>query len=365
MCAGGTGGGIYPALAAVAELERLGLPKENILWVGVRGEMEERLVPRAGLRLERIEGGPMVGVPKLTTLKNGLKLAWSAVRGAGLMRQFGADVVFVTGGYMSVPIAVAAKWRRIPALVFLPDVEPGTAIKRIGRVVSRVAATFQESESYFEAGKTIATGYPVRAELREAAQMPKAAALAQFELTDERPTLFVFGGSRGAWSINQAIMQNLPALLAEMQVIHVSGTLTWEKVAAFAETLPQELRRFYRPYAYLHGEMGAAFRAGDVVLARAGASMLGEAPLFGIPAILVPYPYAWRYQKVNADYLVARGAAVRLNDEDLEAKLLATVRGMVLDEKRRQEMSAASAKLAQPEGARRLANVLLEMGGGV
>jgi UDP-N-acetylglucosamine--N-acetylmuramyl-(pentapeptide) pyrophosphoryl-undecaprenol N-acetylglucosamine transferase len=238
ICAGGTGGGIYPALAAVAELEALGVSKEQILWIGVEGEMEETIVPRAGLHLEAISGGPMVGVPYTTVLKNGLKLAWSVILSGRIMRRFKPDVVFVTGGYMSVPVALAARLQRIPSVAYLPDLEPGAALKFIGRYVSKVAATFKESARYFAAGtEVVETGYPVRTELRQAAAFSKTEALACFDLDPTRKTLFVFGGSRGARSINQALMNRLEDYLAEMQVIHVSGTFTWAEVAARAQQL--------------------------------------------------------------------------------------------------------------------------------
>lgn len=341
------------------------MSKDEILWVGVQGEMEETIVPRAGLTLKLITGGAIVGVPFTTTLKNGLKLAWSVVLSGRIMKQFRPDVVFLTGGYMSVPVALAAWLRRIPSLVYLPDLEPGAAIKFIGRFVQTIAATFQESAQYFPAGKTvIETGYPVRAELRQAAALDKTEALRQFNLTPERKTLFVFGGSRGARSINEALMQHLPNYLETMQVIHISGTLTWSDVEAHAQQLPDHLKAYYRPYPYLHEEMGAAFRAADLIVARAGASMLGEGPMFGTPAILVPYPHAWRYQKVNADHLAERGAAVRLDDEQLGTELWPAVSDLMQDDEKRNRMAQAAQALRSPNAAQQLAKQIMNMGRG-
>jgi UDP-N-acetylglucosamine--N-acetylmuramyl-(pentapeptide) pyrophosphoryl-undecaprenol N-acetylglucosamine transferase len=109
--------------------------------------------------------------------------------------------------------------------------------------------------------------------------------------------------------------------------------------------------------------MGAGFRAADLVVARAGASMLGESPAFGVPAILVPYPHAWRYQKVNADYLVERGAAIRLDDERLATDLLPTVRALLADEERLSAMRRASEALRQPNGAENIARLLARTAG--
>jgi UDP-N-acetylglucosamine--N-acetylmuramyl-(pentapeptide) pyrophosphoryl-undecaprenol N-acetylglucosamine transferase len=208
----------------------------------------------------------------------------------------------------------------------------------------------------------VGTGYPVRAELVAVSHMSKAEALATFDLTTERPTLFVFGGSRGAQSINRAVLAHLTTYLADIQVIHVAGQLGWDEVAEYAAQLPAELRRYYRPYPYLHEEMGAGFAAADLIVARGGASMLGEGPLFGTPAILVPYPHAWRTQKINADYLVERGAAVRLEDEALMAELHTAVLNLLHDKVRLAEMAQSAAQLANPTAARTLAELILKMG---
>jgi UDP-N-acetylglucosamine--N-acetylmuramyl-(pentapeptide) pyrophosphoryl-undecaprenol N-acetylglucosamine transferase len=154
-------------------------------------------------------------------------------------------------------------------------------------------------------------------------------------------------------------MAALPELLTEAQVIHVSGTLTWPEVEANAATLSPELRAYYRPFPYLHEQMGPAFRAADLTLARAGASMLGECPAFGLPSILVPLTFAWRYQKVNADYLTERGAAVQLVDENLMETLLPTVRALLSDRERLSRMAEAAAALDRPDAAADLARLIL------
>ena len=361
ICGGGTGGHIYPALAAVAELQKMALATTEFLWIGTEGQVEESLVPRAGLPLETIQGGAIAGVSLKTKMINAAKLIWSIGRANRLMAAFRPDVLFMTGGYVNAPVALAAWLRRIPAAIYLPDIEPGMAIKALSRFTKRVACTADASAQYFPAGKTVTTGYPVRPDLRAATQLDQAEALAQFDLSPERPTLFVFGGSRGARSINRALMAVLPQLLNSAQVIHISGTLDWAEVEANAQTLPQANRTYYRPFPYLHEEMAYAYRAADLILARAGASALGEFPAFGLPSVLVPYPYAWRYQKVNADYLADRGAAVRLNDEDLEGQLLAVVLELLENEEKRRQMAQAARELDTPDSAGKLAQLLLKL----
>jgi undecaprenyldiphospho-muramoylpentapeptide beta-N-acetylglucosaminyltransferase len=362
VCAGGTGGGIYPALAAAAELQHLGLKGKELLWVGTSGEMEEELVPRAGLHLETIPGGAIVGVSPYKMIMNGLKLTSGFAKAWGLVGRFQPDVVFMTGGYMAVPVTLAAWLRRVPIAIFLPDVEPGSAIRAIMPFARRVACTTEGSREYVSSSKLVVTGYPVRPELREAAELSRQQALAQFDLRPQRRTLFVFGGSRGARSINQALIANLPDLLAQIQVIHVTGTLTWPEVEASAKELPAEQRAYYRPYPYLHEKMGAAFRSADLVLARAGASMLGECPAYGLPSILVPYPHAWRYQKVNADYLTERNAALQMADERLMDEMSSITLGLLRDDARLAHMGAAARSLDKPDAAADLAHFIMGVG---
>nr|MBP6789722.1 UDP-N-acetylglucosamine--N-acetylmuramyl-(pentapeptide) pyrophosphoryl-undecaprenol N-acetylglucosamine transferase [Promineifilum sp.] len=141
VCAGGTGGGIYPALAAVSELRQRGVVNEDILWIGAKGEMEETLVPKAGLRLETIPAGPIVGVPLPTRARNAARLARGFGAALGHMRRFRPDALFMTGGYVAAPVAAAARLRGVPIVVYLPDVEPGSTIRAVMPLARRVACT--------------------------------------------------------------------------------------------------------------------------------------------------------------------------------------------------------------------------------
>ena len=361
VCAGGTGGGIYPALAAVAELEAQGLDREQVLWIGTSGEMEEKLIPATGIHLEMIRGGAIVGVSPRESIPNAARLTWSIGTGVRLIREFKPDVMFMTGGYMAPPIAIAAWLQGVPIGIYLPDIEPGASIKFTLPMAQKIAATTDGSEAYVPAEKLVVTGYPVRNEIRAALRLTKEQALAQFDLAPGRQTLFVFGGSRGAQNINRALMAILPELLKNYQVIHISGTFTWPEVEGNLKSLTAEQRNWYRPFAYLHKRMGAAFRSADLVVARAGASMLGEAPAFGLPSVLVPLTFAWRYQKVNADYLTERGAAEQLTDETIHEKLLQVVSRILEDDERLAEMGKAAKALDKPQATAQLADFIVSL----
>jgi len=336
----------------------MGLTEEDFLWIGTSGQIEESLIPMAGLSLQTISAGPIVGVSLPIKIMNALKLTWSLGKANTIIRRFRPNVLFMTGGYVNVPVAIVARLRRIPALIYLPDIEPGLAIRRLSQLAGLVAATAGASRRFFPEGKVVVTGYPVRGELRQALSMDKATALGMFELKSGRSTVLVTGGSRGARSINRALMGNLPELLESYQIIHLSGTLDWPEVQANADKLADKHKAYYRPYPFLNETMGAALRSADIAVARAGASALGEFPAFALPSILVPYPHAWRYQKVNADFLAAEGAAMTLADEQLNEELLPTLNRLLSERERLAEMSKAARRLNVPDAEDRLADVV-------
>ena len=358
ICAGGTGGGVYPALAVHSALvaER---PSVETLWVGGEGGMEESLVKRAGIPFATIPAAGLHGVGLRTLPGNALKLARGFSASRGILREFKPDALFFTGGYLAGPMALAG--RRVPTLLYVPDIEPALALKTIARFADRIAVTAPDSRHYFSGrAPVVETGYPVRADF---GRQDRASARASLNLNNEKPVLMIWGGSRGARSINQAVIKHLPYLLEIAQVIHVSGELDWPQVQATKESLLGSHRRDYHAYPYLHEQMSAAMSAADLVVSRAGASSLGEYPLLGVPAILVPYPYAWRYQKVNADYLANRGAAIIIEDSRLKEDLLQVLQTLLKEPVKLQAMRTAMHSLARPHAARDIASQILELAG--
>jgi UDP-N-acetylglucosamine--N-acetylmuramyl-(pentapeptide) pyrophosphoryl-undecaprenol N-acetylglucosamine transferase len=189
-------------------------------------------------------------------------LAAGALQAVALMLRRKPQALLLTGGWGGLPVALAAWLLRVPALIYLPDIEPGSTIRLLQRFARRVAITTPDSAAYFPPGKTAVTGYPLRRALVELAQQPDARqqAVAHFGLDPARMTLLVFGGSRGARSINSAVLDILPQLLADgVQVIHVTGTLDWARVQAAAAHLADAAH--YHACAYLHEDMGLAFAA--------------------------------------------------------------------------------------------------------
>ncbi len=320
--------------------------------------MEEELVKRAGIPYQSIPAAGVHGVGLRSLPGNIIKLARGVLASRHILREFKPDVLFFTGGYVAAPMAVAGA--RIPTALYVPDIEPGLALKFLSRFADVVAVTASDSKEYFSRpNRLVSTGYPLRSDL---SNWSREKATQHFGLDSTKPTLLVTGGSKGARSINMAVLKHLNELLEIAQVIHVTGSLDWPVVEKNMQELPAQLRSRYHAMPYLH-EMGAALSAADLVLSRAGASALGEYPFFGLPAVLVPYPYAWRYQKVNADYLVKRNAAVILQDELLEDKLLSIMKNLLSDEIRLASMRTAMKSLSHPNAAELIASQLLELAG--
>jgi UDP-N-acetylglucosamine--N-acetylmuramyl-(pentapeptide) pyrophosphoryl-undecaprenol N-acetylglucosamine transferase len=364
---------LYPAKPITADQPEIGQPpgtppEWNVLWVGGEGGMEADLVQRAGFPFETIPAAGVHGVGMRALPGNLLKLARGYSRSREILRRFQPDVLFFTGGFVAVPMALAGAGlpaRMRPAsMLYVPDIEPGLALKTLARFAGKIAVTAEESRPYFHrrAGVEI-SGYPVRPDLKS---WDVETARRTLGLQADLPVLLVVGGSSGARSINRAVLAVLPELLAQMQVIHLSGRLDWAEVEARRSALEAQaetaaLLERYRPFPYLHEEMGAALSAADLALARSGASTLGEFPFFGLPAVLVPYPYAWRYQQVNAEYLARRGAAVIVQDQDLQGQILRVVAELMSAGARREQMRQAMRAAAHRDAAQTIASLLMDL----
>lgn len=414
LSGGGTGGHVYPILAVVDALTRMnaeaaggmqikaarsggGLPAERLpqptearteravpaeanasdsissayfrpgqssaepttawLYAGESDGIEEALTARAGIPFRAIATGQIRGRESWVAARNLIKMARGARQCRAIIREFRPDVAFLTGGYVAAPVAWAAWRAHVPILIYLPDLAPGQAIRLTSRLAARVAVSFPEVATHFP-GKAVVTGYPVRSELLTT---EKAPARQQLGLTDAAPVLLVFGGSRGARSINRALIAALPQLLPRCQVVHVSGQLDWAWVQNAAAGLETALQARYHPYAYLHDEMIQALAAADLVVARAGASTLGEFPACGLASILVPYPYAGQHQDTNAAYLAERGAALVIEDAKLEQQLAPAVLQLLNTPAALATMAQAAARLARPDAARNIAAELCHL----
>jgi len=351
---------------SVPEKERdLDLPSSGrtleVLWVGGEGGIEADLLSKEQVNFTTVPAAGIHGVGLRALPGNLWRLFKGFIAARRVIKDFRPQVMFFTGGYLAVPVALAGWWtgsREInpSTLLYAPDIEPGLALRTLARLSDQIALTVEESMNYFSnQSKLKVTGYPIRPDLKEWSMDDARRAL---NLTPGLPTLLVFGGSKGARSINQALLKILPELLFELQIIHISGHLDWSEVESAKSTLSADQASRYHAFPYLYEEMGAALTVADLVVSRAGASVLGEFPSFGIPAILVPYPHAWRYQEVNGLFLEQKGAALVLQDDKLVDELLPTIRGLFSDYNQRESMRRAMQSLAKPNAAESIADLL-------
>ena len=360
---------MYPILTVAAALEalwpeRAPQPDEplTLRYAGTPDGVEAHLAARAGLDFTPISAGQIRILNPFKLARNAWRMARGSRQADAIMRSWRPDAVFVTGGYVCGPVVWAAARHQVPVLIYLPDVTPGLGVQRLARHAAAIAVSFPEVAAHFQDydARVLDTGYPVRPELRQRS-MTKTQARLAFHLSPHIPTLLVFGGSRGARAINQALAAALPHLLDAMQVIHISGELDFAEAQRRASGLSPAQQERYRLFAYLHEEMVAALHAADLVVARAGASTLGEFPALGLPAILVPLPISGGHQRHNARYLADRGAAVILENDAMPRQLLPAIQSLMDDPQRLEAMSRASAALARPRAAEAIASALIDL----
>lgn len=361
---GGTGGHVYPALAVIEELYGNSVwrtQREDIAWVGVAGNIEEQIIQRAGLCFYAVTCGALRGANPVKAVSSMTRLMRGRQQAIGFIKEFKPEVVLATGGYVSAPLVLAAHNQKVPVLILLPDIEPGMAVRYLARYASLVTVSFPEVSRYFDSAKVLVTGYPVRPTLFS---ITKYQAREELGLHPEGTVLLVLGGSRGARSINTAVMAMLPRVLPLAEVVHLCGTEDYPMLQEQRNTLPLSQQARYQLYPYLHAQMPAALAAADLAIARAGAATLAEFPAVGLPAVLVPYPYAGGHQQMNAEYLAAHGAGLVLADDVLAEQLQPTVLSLLQDKERLQAMSQASRALAMPRAAHDIAAALQKLAKG-
>ncbi|MBM3263893.1 MAG: glycosyltransferase [candidate division Zixibacteria bacterium] len=376
---GGTGGHVYPGLSIADEI-RAGNPNAQIVYIGARGRIEATLVPRRGYPIHLISAQSMPWhFSLLPMLQFMLRTGIGVLESLLLLLRIRPDMVVATGGYASSPVLLALwllrRLRLSSARCFVHEqnVVPGKANRLAGYIADRVGVSFAESLTFFPSGKAVRVGYPVR---REIGAVARAVARAELGIPDTDRVVFVFGGSQGARSINRAVVDALPTLLASpnVRVIHVTGQTKNAEYDAEMDTrtrmeplsLSQECLSRYHLYGYAH-EIERFYAASDIVIGRAGAATVTEICACGLPSILIPLPYApGDHQALNARTLENGGAGLVVYEETaiIDDRIVSTVDGIrlaarifdILDHPdRRASMSTRATALFDRNGATRIA----------
>lgn len=361
IAAGGTGGHIYPGLTIAEELKRRFCQVE-IVFVGTEYGLEKDIIPRAGYPLELISVQYFRRALSLESIKTGIVALRGLRQSFALIREFEPDIVVGTGGYVAGPLLLAAALRKVPTLIQEQNALPGVTNRILGRFAQCIALGYQEASRYFPQNRVIVTGNPIR---REITSIKRAEALERLQLDPARRTIIVFGGSQGGLSINRAMRELAPRFnqLDSLQVIHQTGKRSYEDMAkevlgrtgvSVSNQLPEmAVDGCIRMVPYIY-DMPAALAAADLVVGRAGALSLAEITARGLPAILIPFPYAAEnHQEKNARVLERAGAARVLLDADVNADSLGDLILSLLDNPRQlKSMAVASRSLGRVDATR-------------
>ena len=325
-----------------------------MLYLHGPARIDEEVLAHTGVPHRRLSVGPIRGTAPHRLALNSLRLLRATFQAMAAIGSFRAQAVLATGGYVSAPTMLAAVLARVPVVLYLPDADPGWAVRAFAPLARRIALSFPTSRRFFKAGKTVVTGYPVRPEFRQA---DRGAARKAFGLADDLPVVLVMGGSTGAHSINLAISDCLEPLLHHAQVIHLCGDLDEQRLRQERARLDPQIRPRYRLFRYLHRGVADAMAASDLVVCRSGASVLAELPLLRLPAILIPHPYG--HQDANAEFLVEQGGAVKIADRELrEGVLLPAILNLIGDREKLKTMAAEMGRLARPQAADNIASLV-------
>jgi len=322
--------------------------------------LERDIVSAAGLPYARLNVGGIHGVAPHHAVPNLLRLALAVPRAAALMRRFRPDVVVLGGGYVCVPVAVAAWALRLPVLTLCVDVVPGWAVHFTARLSTQVASAFPEAAHRLPQARV--TGYPLRDEFRHA---DRARGRARFGVPAGATMVLAFGGSLGARAINDAVEGALEQLLTVAHVVHITGPAARRQAAVDRRQTgvrPAACRRYHHCEYLDAAAMADALAAADLAICRAGAATMAELPVAGTPAILVPGEFA--AQEGNARALAAHGAAHVIRNRDLTAeRLAAETLALLADKARLATMAVACRALAHGDAAGRVAAMVREVAG--
>lgn len=355
---GGTGGHIFPAVS-IANAIRAKYPEAKILFVGALGRMEMQRVPAAGYE---IVGLPISGFNRKNMLKNVVVLyrIWKSLQMAKkIIRKFNPMAAVGVGGYASGPMLNQCTKMGIPCLIQEQNSYAGVTNKILSKKVDRICVAYDGMERFFPADKIVKTGNPVRQALLDT-KLTKAEALKSFGLSEDKKTILIVGGSLGARTVNESVLQNL-------DMIKESGVqFIWQTGKYYNASIMAELKqRGTVPSLHVTdfiSDMGAAYKAADLVISRAGASSISEFCLIGKPVILVPSPnVAEDHQTKNAMALVNKNAALYVKDADAPAEVVKLALQTVKDDARLKELSENILKLALPDSADIIANEVVKL----
>ncbi len=364
LAGGGTGGHLFPLLAVVEYIrKKYGSEAVDFLYLGPKSKLEEKLMTDNQIRRKKILVGKLRRYFSFSYLTDFLKLPLGVLQSLWYLFLEMPEAVFAKGGYASVPVVLVAWLYRIPIVIHESDAKPGLANKFLGSIATKVAISFERSKVYFPPHKTFLSGIPVdervlHGDVREARKILNLAE------DDQRPVIFILGGSQGARLINKRILEMLPALLQKYIVIHQTGELDFEKVVAEVKAMGLPVNQDgYYPRAFVGKEIKHFYALADVVISRAGATTIAEISANKKPSILVPITHsANNHQRINAFEMARMGAALVLEEDNFRQNLvLQKIEELILPGKIREKILANVGKFYNPRASEIIAKNLMEL----
>jgi len=357
IAGGGTGGHIFPGLAIAEEFKNRN-ERTEVIFVGTEYGIEARVIPREGYTIKFLRAEGIVGVSVLKKIRAIIKMFLSVIDSYRIIRTVRPDIVIGVGGYASGAIVFISSLMSIPTMILEQNSIPGLTNKILGKFVNAICTTYQESISFFPKAKTFLTGNPIRIHILKG---DTDSGYKLFSLDRDLFTVFIFGGSSGARSINITVIDALNYLYDlkdKIQFLHQTGISDYEKT--------RELYRKYgfkgtiTPFIY---QMGEAYAVADLVISRAGATTLAELTALGKPALLIPYPYAaGHHQEMNARKLFEMGAARMILNSKLKGESLAqNIKELYMHETLRAEMQRNSRALGRPDAGAKAVDIAMSL----
>ena len=351
---GGTGGHIFPAIAIANEVKSR-YPHAEILFIGAEGKMEMEKVPAAGYS---IIGLPIRGFQRKLTFSNFLlpfKLVYSLIKAFFIIKKFNPQVVVGVGGYASGPTLKIASFLKIPSLIQEQNSFPGKTNQLLAKSVSKVCVAYEGLETFFPEYKIEFTGNPVRSEM-VMTEGKKEEAISFFNLDPLKPTILVIGGSLGARTLNQSVLNSIDLISSEgVQVL-------WQCGKFYYSELNEQSERLISNQIYLHEfiqRMDLAYAVADVIISRAGAISVSELCIVAKPCVLVPSPnVAEDHQTKNAKALSTNAAAILVKDTDAKELLFETTISLLKDQEKCQSISDSLRILAKPNATKAIVDTI-------
>ena len=370
---GGTGGHISPVLAVISELQKLD-PYVELLYIGSKEGLESRIIPQAGFDYRGISSGKfrryhrskVLNILDPTTVFKNARDFFHFIRGyfeaKKIIRNFDPDIVFTKGGYVSLPVGIAASGLKYPLVIHESDSVIGLSNKILSKRADVVCVSYPLTAYKDEKlDKLVYTGNPIREDI---ALGDKKKATQEFGLTTGKKTVLVIGGSQGSYIINQIISESLNELLKKYQIIHISGERDYDWLDFKSEKIDAKIKENYHLYSFLSGNLKDAFAVADLVISRAGNNVIAELAALSKPIILVPLATSANdHQLQNAQILSRLGGCILMLQEHLTAKKITRQIDLLFEDPAEMErMSKKLHTLVQEDAALRVAKEIISSG---